>query len=99
MGMFNIMENDVEQVGALGAHFQENIICRLSIFMTLFCLQISQLMQFAEALLEYHKQCSEILQVTSIEYLEFSLEQNCITLNPCTSGSDGNVIPEDKPRL
>jgi len=36
MGMFNIMENDVEQ--------------------------ISQLMQFAEALLEYHKQCSEILQ-------------------------------------
>ena len=26
-------------------------------------LQISQLMQFAEALLEYHKQCSEILQV------------------------------------
>ena len=27
------------------------------------CLQISQLMQFAEALLEYHKQCSEILQV------------------------------------
>ena len=25
--------------------------------------QISQLMQFAEALLEYHKQCSEILQV------------------------------------
>ena len=62
MGMFNIMENDVEQVGALGAHFQENIICRLSIFMTLFCLQISQLMQFTEALLEYHKQCSEILQ-------------------------------------
>lgn len=36
MGMFNIMENDVEQ--------------------------IAQLMQFAEALLEYHKQCSEILQ-------------------------------------
>jgi len=36
MGMFNIMENDVEQ--------------------------ISQLMQLAEALLEYHKQCSEILQ-------------------------------------
>eukprot|EP00092_Neocalanus_flemingeri_P016738 GFUD01018101.1.p1 GENE.GFUD01018101.1~~GFUD01018101.1.p1 ORF type:complete len:409 (-),score=127.78 GFUD01018101.1:1536-2762(-) len=36
MGMFNIMEADVEQ--------------------------ISQLMQFAEALLEYHKQCSEILQ-------------------------------------
>ena len=63
MGMFNIMENDVEQVGALGAHFQENIMIRcLSIFMTLFCLQISQLMQFAEALLEYHKQCSEILQ-------------------------------------
>ena len=26
--------------------------------------QISQLMQFAEALLEYHKQCSEILQVS-----------------------------------
>lgn len=25
--------------------------------------QISQLMQFAEALLEYHRQCSEILQV------------------------------------
>jgi len=36
MGMYNIMENDVEQ--------------------------ISQLMQLAEALLEYHKQCSEILQ-------------------------------------
>jgi len=36
MGMFNIMEADVEQ--------------------------ISQLMQFAEALLEYHKQCTEILQ-------------------------------------
>ena len=28
--------------------------------------QISQLMQFAEALLEYHKQCSEILQVGSL---------------------------------
>ena len=28
--------------------------------------QISQLMQFAEALLEYHKQCSEILQVRII---------------------------------
>ena len=26
--------------------------------------QISQLMQFADALLEYHKQCSEILQVS-----------------------------------
>ena len=26
--------------------------------------QISQLMQFANALLEYHKQCSEILQVS-----------------------------------
>ena len=26
--------------------------------------QISQLMQFAEALLEYHRQCSEILQVS-----------------------------------
>ena len=25
--------------------------------------QISQLMQFAEAMLEYHRQCSEILQV------------------------------------
>ena len=37
MGMFNILEADIEQ--------------------------ISQLMQFAEALLEYHKQCSEILQV------------------------------------
>jgi len=36
MGMFNILEADIEQ--------------------------ISQLMQFAEALLEYHKQCSEILQ-------------------------------------
>jgi len=36
MGMFNIMENDIEQ--------------------------ISQLLHFAEALLEYHKQCSEILQ-------------------------------------
>ena len=38
MGMFNILEADIEQ--------------------------ISQLMQFAEALLEYHKQCSEILQVS-----------------------------------
>ena len=28
--------------------------------------QISQLMQFADALLEYHKQCSEILQVRFI---------------------------------
>ena len=28
--------------------------------------QISQLMQFAEALLEYHRQCSEILQVLTI---------------------------------
>ena len=28
--------------------------------------QISQLMQFAEAMLEYHRQCSEILQVCSI---------------------------------
>jgi len=36
MGMFNILEADIEQ--------------------------ISQLMQFAEALLEYHRQCSEILQ-------------------------------------
>jgi len=36
MGMYNIMENDVEQ--------------------------ISQLVQFADALLEYHKQCSEVLQ-------------------------------------
>jgi len=36
MGMFNILESDIEQ--------------------------ISQLMQFAEALLEYHRQCSEILQ-------------------------------------
>ena len=37
MGMFNILEADIEQ--------------------------ITQLMQFAEALLEYHRQCSEILQV------------------------------------
>lgn len=36
MGMFNILEADIEQ--------------------------ISQLMQFAEAMLEYHRQCSEILQ-------------------------------------
>jgi len=36
MGMFNVMESDIEQ--------------------------ISQLMQFAEALLEYHRQCSQILQ-------------------------------------
>jgi len=36
MGMYNIMEADIEQ--------------------------ISQLMQFAEAMLEYHKQCSEITQ-------------------------------------
>ena len=32
--------------------------------------QISQLMQFAEALLEYHKQCSEILQVRVISRRE-----------------------------
>jgi len=36
MGMYNISENDVEQ--------------------------ISQLVQFADALLEYHKQCAEVLQ-------------------------------------
>ena len=30
--------------------------------------QISQLMQFADALLEYHKQCSEILQVRFINF-------------------------------
>eukprot|EP00088_Acartia_fossae_P001851 TRINITY_DN10723_c0_g1_i3.p1 TRINITY_DN10723_c0_g1~~TRINITY_DN10723_c0_g1_i3.p1 ORF type:complete len:569 (+),score=161.34 TRINITY_DN10723_c0_g1_i3:145-1851(+) len=36
MGMYNIMENDVEQ--------------------------ISQLVQFADALLEYHKQCADVLQ-------------------------------------
>merc|ERR1719242_774723 len=36
MGMFNILEADIEQ--------------------------ITQLMQFAEAMLEYHRQCSEILQ-------------------------------------
>ena len=29
--------------------------------------QISQLMQFAEALLEYHRQCSEILQVLTTQ--------------------------------
>ena len=29
--------------------------------------QISQLMQFAEALLEYHRQCSEILQVLATQ--------------------------------
>ena len=44
MGMFNIMENDVEQ--------------------------IAQLMQFAEALLEYHKQCSEILQVNCSVFIK-----------------------------
>ena len=48
IGMFNIMENDVEQ--------------------------ISQLMQFAEALLEYHKQCREILQgLTETLYQKTSL--------------------------
>ena len=33
--------------------------------MVWFGFQISQLAQFAEALLEYHRQCSEILQVGS----------------------------------
>ena len=46
MGMFNILEADIEQ--------------------------ISQLMQFAEALLEYHKQCSEILQVRRIKIFSFN---------------------------
>jgi endophilin-A len=45
--MFNIMENDVEQ--------------------------IAQLMQFAEALLEYHKQCSEILQVHCAVFIKSTL--------------------------
>ena len=32
--------------------------------------QISQLMQFAEALLEYHRQCSEILQVLATQWTQ-----------------------------
>ena len=31
--------------------------------------QISQLMQFAEAMLEYHRQCSEILQVMMMKMM------------------------------
>ena len=39
--------------------------------------QISQLMQFADALLEYHKQCSEILQVRFIN-IERTLESKLL---------------------
>nr|XP_014275949.1 endophilin-A isoform X2 [Halyomorpha halys] len=48
MGMFNLLENDVEQ--------------------------ISQLTTFAEALVEYHRQCSEILQ-TVVENLHEKREE------------------------
>ncbi|KAK9506756.1 hypothetical protein O3M35_008633 [Rhynocoris fuscipes] len=48
MGMFNLLENDVEQ--------------------------ISQLTTFAEGLLEYHRQCTEILQ-TAVENLNEKKEE------------------------
>ena len=42
--------------------------------------QISQLLQFAEAMLEYHKQCSEILQVGHL--LVISVQRGCWAGSP-----------------
>ena len=54
-----------------------NLMTVMTIVLIYVCFQISQLMQFAEALLEYHKQCSEILQVGSSEnYIHAVLYKN-----------------------
>ena len=72
MGMFNILEADIEQ--------------------------ITQLMQFAEALLEYHRQCSEILQVRGFLFsskhviIIFVLQKVKYFI---VAGSDGDSVQQE----
>ena len=70
LGMFNILEADIEQ--------------------------ISQLMQFAEALLEYHRQCSEILQVLTTQWTQV-LDSIVINLQWITRDCPRRFTPRLRP--
>ena len=60
--------------------------------------QISQLMQFAEAMLEYHKQCSEITQVGMENSVSTESDQDDAGLNghPVLEVQDGQLQTEKR---